>query len=213
MRMGRSRAARGVVRCHMGACRKDGEGTVSSTGKHEELGLENLSLRAGTAVHCTDGRIGTLQGADHDPATGRTTVLRVVLDGSRDVLSLPAELVESTMDDGGIRLSISTRQLEEALEDLHPARLAEGQSAPAGGGVEAPSDPSVPLSYAPEMPRPLWYRAAGTLEPLRPAFVWVVENRQVVQLAGLAALAVAGGVLSTVAGQRVGAVARRRLGR
>ena len=63
------------------------------------------------------------------------------------------------------------------------------------------------------MPRPLWYRAAGTLEPLRPAFVWVVENRQVVQLAGLAALAVAGGVLSTLAGQRVGTVARRRLGR
>ena len=40
-----------------------------------------------------------------------------------------------------------------------------------------------------EAARPLWYRAAGALEPLRPAFAWAVEHERAVWLAGIVAVA------------------------
>ncbi len=53
-------------------------------------------------------------------------------------------------------------------------------------------------------PRPLWYRLAGSLEPLRPYFAWAVEHERLIKLGGLAGLAVCGALLSLVRLRRPG---------
>lgn len=52
--------------------------------------------------------------------------------------------------------------------------------------------------------RPLWYRLAGTLEPGRPVFAWLVEREAVVRVALLVLVAV------LVSAPLVSAAVRRR---
>lgn len=53
-------------------------------------------------------------------------------------------------------------------------------------------------------PRPLWYRLAGRLEPLRPYFAWAVEHERLIKLGGLGGLAVSGALFSWVRLRRPG---------
>ena len=59
-----------------------------------------------------------------------------------------------------------------------------------GAGVEAPRGEVAIRPTPAEAARPLWYRAAGAVEPLRPAFAWAVEHEWAVRLGGIVAVAV-----------------------
>ncbi|MDP9378698.1 MAG: hypothetical protein M3Q29_00855 [Chloroflexota bacterium] len=128
-------------------------------------GSRDAALRGGTPVYGRQGRIGTLQGADYDPASGDLLTLRVTVPGSASPLTVPATLVQDT-DDGVLVLSVG-------LAELGPL------DAIPGAGIESPLGVRNGVGRSPaDTRRPLWYRASAALEPLRPAFAWAVEYRK-----------------------------------
>ncbi|MBA2364573.1 MAG: hypothetical protein H0V86_13680 [Chloroflexia bacterium] len=62
-------------------------------------------------------------------------------------------------------------------------------------GPEGPPSTSPSLILPEDAPRPLWYRAAGGLEPLRPLFTWAVEHDKGIRNWALAFLGAAGAAL------------------
>jgi hypothetical protein len=146
----------------------------------------DLRLRAGAKVLCSDGPLGTLEGAHYDALSGAPLRLRVGAPGLAEPLSLPAGSV-----------------LEADEEEIHLG-LTLGEALGEGRGEGEP----VPVGL-----RPLWYRLAWGLEPLRPLFAWAVRHRQVVKLVGLIMFMLGGSLLSALLGRWAGERLARRLGK
>ena len=90
-------------------------------------------IRRGAAVHCTDGRLGSVESIEGG-GSGEPQVLRVRRDPNGQALSIPLDLVDQVAEDGSVLLTCTSHDLERSA-----GRSAEGPG-PTSGRHGFPAD-------------------------------------------------------------------------
>lgn len=80
--------------------------------------MEETTIRAGTAVEATDGRLGTVDEVIVRPETGELAYLVVRRGWSGQRVNVPAQLVERFDESGAVRLRVTREEAERTAGEI-----------------------------------------------------------------------------------------------
>jgi uncharacterized protein (TIGR02271 family) len=107
-------------------------------------------IRPGASVECTDGRLGSFDGLEHD-ADGNPEIIRVRRGWTNQEILVPADLVREVRSDGSVQLACAKEDLEYATRNAAPER---SRGLGADQRPEAHLEPTARVDWLAEDDRP-----------------------------------------------------------